>query len=48
MIHMKYQDLISLKNNIKNLECRLPQILLKALRVKSQYFHKIVESLKQR
>ena len=35
-IHMKYQDLFSLKNKkkIKILECRLLQTLLGALRVK--------------
>ena len=32
-IHMKCQDLFSLKNNKKNFECRLLQILLGALRV---------------
>ena len=32
---MKYQDLFSLKNKKKNFECRLLQILLGALRVKS-------------
>ena len=33
-IHMKCQDLFSLKNKDKNLECCLLQILLGALRVK--------------
>ena len=36
---MKYQDLFSLENkNIKVLECRLVQILLGVLRVKSHIF----------
>ena len=34
MIHMKCRDLFSLKNNKKNFECCLLQILLGALRVK--------------
>ena len=34
-IHMKCQDLFSLKNKNKNLECRLLQILLCAFRVNS-------------
>ena len=34
MIHMKYQDLFSLKNKRNILECHLLQILLGALRVK--------------
>ena len=35
MIHMKCQDLFSLKNRKNKLECRLLQILLGTLRVKS-------------
>ena len=34
MIHMKCQDLFSLKNKKRKFECRLLQILLGALRVK--------------
>ena len=34
-IHMKYQDLFSMKNNLKQLECYLQQILLDALRNKN-------------
>ena len=34
MIHMKCQDLFSLKNK-KNIDCRLLQILVGAFRVKS-------------
>ena len=35
-IHMKFQDLFSLKNK-KNLECHLLQILLGALRIKTTF-----------
>ena len=39
MIHMKCQDLFSLKNKKKNLfGCRLQQILLGALQVKTDFF----------
>ena len=37
-IHMKFQDLFSLKNKNKNLECHLLQILLGALRVNKVLF----------
>ena len=39
MIHMKCQDLFSPKNNKKNFECCLLQILLGALRVKIVKWH---------